>query len=135
MVGTAVVALAGCAQLYSVQMGELDGACTGSCRPFEVMVSESGVNVQEAGNIAKNFTRTQKGSKQVDDVMAIIGLFQTGPKTGNPVFNDTYADSLAMQVMEKCPSGDVGSIVSIRESRKYPVISGEIVKVKGYCYR
>ena len=33
----------------------------------------------------------------------------------------------------ECPSGKLTGLMSVRESRKYPVISGEIVKVTGYC--
>jgi hypothetical protein len=63
----------------------------------------------------------------------LIGLFQMGPQTGNPVYSKDYARNLMQLIYEKCPSGKVTGLTSVRESRKYPVISGEIVKVTGFC--
>ena len=55
-----------------------------------------------------------------------------GPKTGNPVFDDTYSDALA-EMLLKCPSGQISGLVSVRESAHYPIVSGEVIKLVGYC--
>lgn len=99
--------------------------------PFELMVSETGVDVQEIGTIARA-TRTQAG-KDVSAIANIIALFQMGPRTGVPVYSEHYAEHLMYEIYEKCPSGQVTDLMSIRETRKYPVISGEIVKITGTC--
>lgn len=123
----------GCAILYHVQVGEVDGRESMAAIPFEVMVSEVGVNLEEAGKIAR-------ASRSVDgdaagNAAAIIGLFQMGPRTGNPIYSPKYAEKVIYMIHEKCPNGRVTGLTSIREMRKYPVISGEIVKITGYCLK
>lgn len=127
------LALSGCAVLHHVQVGMVDNRGGASAVPFEIMVSEVGVNVEQAGKIAKS-TNTQAGSdaKAISD---IIALFQVGPRTGNPVYNEHYAEKVVYLIHEKCPSGKVTGLMSIREMREYPVISGEIVKITGYCLK
>ena len=129
-VGLALMFGPGCAILHHVQVGEVDGR-EGSMVPFEVMVSETGVDIGEAGRIAKS-TNTKAGN-DANNIAEIIALFQMGPRTGHPIYNERYAEKLVYLIHEKCPSGQITGLTSIREMRKYPVISGEIVKVTGYC--
>jgi hypothetical protein len=96
-------------------------------------VSESGFNLDEAGDIAKAMSRSKTANKDVDNALAIIGLFQMGPRTGNPVFYDGYARNIVNDLYRECPSGRITNLISIRETRKYPVLSGEIVKITGSC--
>jgi hypothetical protein len=121
-----------CAQLHHVQIGDISGD-EGDLAPFEIMVSETGVNIQEGTQIAKSLTQNQTARDSLSSAEAIIALFQYGPRTGNLVYSDTYADHLAQEIRSKCSSGKLTGLVSIRETRKYPVISGEIVKIKGFC--
>jgi hypothetical protein len=121
-------ALDGCATLHHAQLDEIDGS-RGALRPFEVHVSEMGVNAREAGQLASAVA----GSKQPSQVAAIAQLFQFGTKTGDPVFSETFADAIAQAIVEECPSGDVTGLVSLRETTKYYAVSGEYVTVKGYC--
>lgn len=127
----------GCAVLHHVQVGQVDSRADNvAWIPFEVMVSEAGVNTEEIGAIADAASRSSGGNPNAgSDAAAIIGLFQMGPRTGNLVYNPTYAEKMIYLIHEKCPSGRVTGLMSIREMRKYPVISGEIVKVTGYCLR
>lgn len=125
--------LSGCAVLYHAQVGMVDNRNGASAVPFEVMISETGVSLEQAGKIAKA-TNTEAG-KNAKAVTDIIGLFQIGPRTGNPVYNEHYAEKLIYEIHQKCPSGKVTGLMSIREMREYPVISGEIVKVTGYCLK
>lgn len=120
----------GCAVLHKVQISEIDNR--GTLTPFEIKVSETGVDLNEVRNIQRGLFNTRDGNK-AGDALAIIGLFQMGPRTGNLVYNDTYAVNLYKALHSQCPNGEVTGLTSIRETRKYPVISGEIVKIKGYC--
>lgn len=120
--------LNGCAVLHHIQVGEVDGRTTYAMVPFEIMISETGISTQEIGQIAKA-TKSDAGS----DIAEIVGLFQMGPRTGNPIYNPAYAEKLVYEIHQKCPSGQVTNLMSIRETRKYPVISGEIVKITGVC--
>lgn len=125
--------LSSCAWLHHVQVGDIDNSSGYSLRPFELKVSESGVNFEEAGKVAKALNGSKAGRKDIDNAVGFIQLFQQGPRTGNPVFNETYAQNIVNDLFRECPSGKITGVVSIREMRKYPVISGEIVKIKGYC--
>jgi hypothetical protein len=116
-----------------VQVGEVNDDEKFTLRPFEVKVSETGVDFEEAGKIAKAFTGSKAAKKSIDQINDIIQLFQQGPRTGIPVFSETYAQNIIHDLYKECPTGQITGLVSIREMRKYPVISGEIVKVKGYC--
>ncbi len=124
---------ASCAVLHHVQVGEVNDDEKFTLRPFEIKVSEDGVDFEEAGKIAKAFTGSKAAKKDIDGVTDLIQLFQQGPRTGVPVFSETYAQNIIHDLYKECPTGQITGLVSIREMRKYPVISGEIVKIKGYC--
>lgn len=131
----ALVAVSGCAQLHGVQLGDIDSS-RGALRPFEVKVSETGIAQEEAAGIAAGVARaagSNEAAGGIGAVSGLIALFNFGPRTGNPVFSDTYADGVWDLVAASCPSGRVTGLVAIREQRKYPVVSGEIVKIQGYC--
>jgi hypothetical protein len=121
----------GCAQLHHIQLGEIDNRPGLVKKPFDIKVSESGINLYEAAGIVRAFNK--RAGKEAGALAGVIGLFQMGPRTGNPVYVKDYAKDLVQIIYEKCPSGRVTGLTSIRESRKYPVVSGEIVKVTGYC--
>ena len=121
-----------CAQLHHVQISDIDNRQS-SGAPFSVKVSETGVNLQEAASVAKSMTRNKKAREDIDNLESIIALFQMGPRTGNMVFDVTYAEGILDLVKSECQSGKITGLTSIRETRKYPVISGEIIKINGYC--
>lgn len=125
--------ISGCAFLHHVQVGQVDNRAGMAQIPFEVLVSETGVSAEEIGDIARS-TRS-KGGDDAGRAADTLALFQMGPRTGNPVYSENYARKLIYQIHEKCPSGNITGLVSIREMRKYPAISGEIVKVTGYCLK
>lgn len=128
------IALSGCAVLHHVQVGDVDGNLDKAER-FEVLVSETGINTQEAASIAKALTNDSKTKKDIQAVQDIISLFQMGPRTGNLVYDEHYADKVAREVVSRCPNGHVTGLMSVRETTKYPVVSGEIVKIVGYCIK
>lgn len=130
----AALAITGCAHLHHAQVGQVDNRTAKAVAiPFEIKVSETGVSVEEAGRIARA-TNSNAGDRG-GNIAAIIGLFQMGPRTGNPIYDARYAEKVVYQIHEKCPSGNVTGLMSIRETRKYPVISGEIIKITGYCLK
>ncbi|MBX3021993.1 MAG: hypothetical protein KF799_09980 [Bdellovibrionales bacterium] len=124
--------VAGCAQLHHVQMGDVYSPDGYVKQPFDIKVSETGVNLQEIGAASKALLNKQAGER-MERAAALVGLFQMGPRTGNPVYVTGYTDGLVRAIYEKCPSGNVSGLMSVRETRKYPVVSGEIVKITGYC--
>lgn len=130
-----MMATSGCAVLYHVQISDLDNrTSTNSMVPFDIMVSETGVDVGQVGNMLGRNNDT-KGGRQVDQLTKTIQAFQMGPRTGMPVFTDKYAEKIIYKIHQACPSGQVTGVVSVRENRQYAAISGEIVKVTGFCMR
>ncbi len=129
---SSVLTLCSCAQLHHVQIGEVISRPDYVQKPFDIKISETGINIGEAADTAKIFMN-KEGQKQANDIASAIALFQMGPRTGNPVYVKDYAKNLIQLIYEKCPSGKVTGLMSIRETRKYPVVSGEIVKLTGYC--
>lgn len=124
----ACLALAGCSQLHRAQLDEIDTQ-RGYLRPFEIHLSETGVSTRAIGTVASVATRSARASQ----IAAIISLFEFGPKTGEVVFDDTFADNVAEQILAHCPSARVTGLMSLRESTNYYAVSGEYVTVRGFC--
>lgn len=124
--------LQSCAIIHHVQIGEIRHKKNHVKMPFELKVSETGFDVKEAGDLAQSLSGSSEDTtaKKIADA---IGMFQMGPRTGKPIYNDKYADNLAKAIYQKCPSGDITGLTMIREMASYPVVSGEIIKIKGYC--
>jgi len=133
LAGMILFSASGCAVLHHVQVGEVDGRTNVVSTPIDIKVSETGINLGEAKDIAKGLSRNKQTQKDLDDLEAIVSLFQQGPRTGNPVYSETYAKDLILELYKVCPSGRITNLMAIRETRKYPVISGEIIKIKGSC--
>jgi hypothetical protein len=126
-------ALCHCAVLHHVQLSDIDGSAEYVKVPIEVKVSEMGVSMNDIKNIA-NSTHTRTG-KDVGNTAEFINNFQMGPRTGAPVYSDKYAEKIVYELHTKCPTGKITGVMSVRESREYPVIKGEIVKITAYCLR
>lgn len=128
--------ISSCAYVHHTQVGEIKSHPDYESIPFEVLVSETGFNLQEAGKIGAAVLHDKKAGDNLKALTAIVGLFQMGPRTGEPVWSsDTYADKVFVGLYEKCPSGQITGLTSIREMNKYPVVSGEIVKITGFCLK
>lgn len=119
-----------CAYIHHVQVGEVDSNIVLKGRKFEILVSESGINFREAAEIGKVLS---KDYQAIENAHLVLSLFQSGPRTGNHVFSEAYADKIFGLLKKECLSGRVSGLISIRETAKYPVVSGEIVKLIGYC--
>jgi len=85
-----VPSLVGCATLHRAQLDEIDGQ-HGHLVPFEIHVSETGINTKAVGQIASLAMRSSRPSQ----IANIVALFQFGPKTGNVVYDDEFADAVA----------------------------------------
>ena len=127
-----MVCLLGCSSLHSTQVGNIDSQTVLNGKRFEILLSETGVNLKEAAEIVTAVAGADKG-KEAGVISDIIALFQMGPRTGNPVFDDAFSDDLMTRLRFRCPSGRITGLNSIREATKYPVISGEIIKLTGFC--
>ncbi len=122
-----------CAALYHVQLGDIESSQGAVLKPFDIKISEVGISIGEIVQTSKFVIADKGDQKRFQEIANIISLFQMGPKTGLPVYVKDYAKNLIQVIYEKCPSGHITGLTSIREARKYPIISGEIVKVTGYC--
>lgn len=127
--------LSGCAVLHHVQLSDIDNRSQFVMVPIEVKVSEVGVDIGEAKNISQAVLRNKNDQRAAGDIATLIQYFQMGPKTGAPVYSDKYAEKVIYQLHTQCPSGKITGVQSIRETREYPVIKGEIVKITGFCLR
>lgn len=130
LLASLALALGGCASLYHVQVGEIDNRTP--LTPFEVAVSETTVSLDDVKQVS-SVLMNDKGAKQTNDALSFIQMFQMGNSTGTPVYSHTYVDHLRDRLLEACPSGQITGLTMIREARDYPVIKGEIVKIKGFC--
>lgn len=123
-----------CAYVHHTQVGEIVNQPGLVSIPFEILVSETGFDLQEAGAIGRAVIHDKNAGDNLRTVTAIIGLFQMGPRTGKPIWSgDNYADNIYLALYEKCPSGQITALQSTRETNSYPVVSGEIVKIRGVC--
>ena len=126
-----ILFLSSCAVAHHVQIGEIDDRYP--TKRFEIKVSEDGVDIHELSEFMQFAGRNNGKFKAAKDIENFIAMFQFGPTTGERVFNDKYAEGLLKMLLASCPSGEISGLSSIRETRKYPIISGEIVKIVGYC--
>lgn len=122
---------AGCARLDSVQIGSIDQS-HGNLRPISVRISETGLDAAAAAEVARNLARGE-AAKQFEALRNILAAMNTGPRTGNPVFVEDYAEPLLGYLLNECPGGRITGVQSIREGKTYGVVSGEIVGAKAYC--
>jgi len=123
----------GCAALYHIQLGDIDNRNEFIKIPFDIKVSEVGVDLKQSGKVIDILGRNK--NKQGERAGNFIEMFQMGPRTGLPVYSTKWAEQIIYKVYEACPSGKVTGLMSIRENRNYDVVSGEIIKVTGFCLR
>lgn len=125
--------LAGCATLHSAQVGDVDSQTVLTGERFEIKLVELGVDIEEVGEIARDLSKYTKREDEADTVVDLIKMANSGPSTGYPVFDVKYSDSLIDKLKSACPSGKVSGLTSVRETADYGLVSGEIVKLIGYC--
>ena len=129
----AVGLLTACARLDHVQIGDIDQS-QGTLTPFTVQISEFGFEAAAAAEIGRIATEGQ-ASQQFQTIRDILALINMGPRTGNPVFSDDYAEKIMNYIYAECPTGKMTGLTSIREAKGFGPVSGEIVRISGYCIR
>jgi hypothetical protein len=130
IVGLLIVS--GCASLHHVQISDIDNTEKNQTR-FDIKASETGLDVAQAASIAKAVSANRAVRQASNAASTIWALITYGPRVGNVTFSYNYADDLVTSLASVCPAGKITSLMSIRESNKYPVVSGEIVRLVGYC--
>jgi hypothetical protein len=126
--------LSGCAFLHRYQLQSVDGRIQqSSTRRFEFLVSQTGIDLVEGAKWVSVIARDARTQNNANDAATIIALFQMGPRTGNPVYSTRFADELGQKLHHMCKNNEITGLTFTRETNKYPVVSGELVKVAGYC--
>ena len=123
--------LTACARLDHVQIGEIDQS-QGTLIPFNVQVSQFGFEVAAAAELGRAVSkgRTAEQFQQLRDILALMNM---GPRTGNPVYDDEYANKIMDYIYAECPTGKMTGLTSVREAKAFGAVSGEIVRLSGYC--
>ncbi|MFC3679213.1 hypothetical protein [Bacterioplanoides pacificum] len=127
----AAIAMAGCARLDSVQIGSIDQS-QGALTPVSVRLSETGFDAAASAELGRQLSRGQT-SQQWKEIRDILALVNMGPRTGNPVYDENYAEQLLSFLRNECPSGELTGIRAIREAKTAGPVSGEIVAVDAFC--
>ena len=127
----AVGLLAACARLDHVQIGEIDQT-QGTLIPFNVQVSQFGFEAAAAAELGRAVSkgRTAEQFQQLRDILALMNM---GPRTGNPVYDEEYADKVLDYIYAECPTGKITGLTSVREAKSFGAVSGEIVRLSGFC--
>lgn len=129
---TPILLLSACARMDHVQVGDIDQS-QGTLKPISVKVSENTVSVDATLAIADAVTKNSSANDDIESLKTIWALLNMGPRTGIPVFDDSYAQNVLSQLYAQCPSGKITAIRSIREANDYAVASGEIVRIDADC--
>jgi len=129
----AVGLLTACVRLDHVQIGDIDQT-QGNLTPFTVQISEFGIEAAAAAEVGRIATKGQ-ASQQFQEIRDILTLMNMGPRTGNPVYDDSYAEKVMEYMYAECPSGQVTGLTSVREAKGFGPVSGEIIRISGYCIR
>jgi hypothetical protein len=125
------VVLYGCAQMHHYQLNDLDST-HGTLQPISVQVNDVGFNLKEATALLQS-VETQSQRKRSSAASDFISMFQYGPSTGDLTFNDHWGDGVSAELLARCPTGHITGVTTQREHMDYPVLSGEIITVKGCC--
>ena len=128
----ALLLLGACARLDHVQIGDIDQT-QGQLTPISVKVSETAIELAVVAGAAAELVKNSKHNQQLQEIRNILALINTGPRTGNPVFNDEYAQNALFNLHQQCATGNITGIRSIREAKGFGPVSGEIVRINAFC--
>lgn len=129
---SALLLLGACARLDHVQIGDIDQS-NGALSPISVKVSENGVEMAVVAGVAAELASQSKRNQQLKEIRDFLALINMGPRTGNPVFFDTYAQNVLDALYQQCASSKITGIRNIREGKTYGPVSGEIVRIDADC--
>lgn len=127
-----ILICSGCARLDHVQISDIDQS-QGRLTPISVKISNTGFSAAQTVAIASELAQSDSTKDNLGDLAAILALINMGPTTGNPVYNDRYAENILMQLHQQCASSKITAIRNIREALSYGPVSGEIVRIDADC--
>ncbi len=127
-----ILLCSGCARLDHFQISDIDQT-QGELSAISVKISETGFDAAATAELASVAASSDSAKENLGDLAAILALMNMGPRTGNPVYNDRYAEQLLQQLQQQCASGNITAIRSVREATSYGVVSGEIVRIDADC--
>ena len=127
-----ILAGTGCARLDHFQIGDIDQT-SGNTKTISVLLSDTGFDAAGTVELASSLTASDSASEDLDNLATLLILFNQGPTTGNPTYNDRYAEAALQDLYDQCPSGKITAIRSVRESASYGTVSGEIVRIDADC--
>ena len=128
------LALCGCIRVHHVQVASVNSTAQGF--PIEVLIESVGVDAAKVVRKIEKVHQVMSGSKKPNNnISNIIALFQTGPKTGAPVYEENWGEQLLTQLLDKCPSARLDNVFTQRLATDYgdTGITREIVLVKAIC--
>lgn len=131
LVGTLLL-LGACARLDHVQIGDLDQS-QGELVPISVKVSQFAIELAALAEVGRHVATNSAARSQSKELRNLLIMMNMGPRTGNPVYDDTYAEMVLDDLYRQCPSGNITGIRNIREARSYTAVSGEIVRIDAFC--
>jgi hypothetical protein len=130
--GLSLFFLGGCSQLHHVHIGEIDQS-QGSLSPFSIKVNELGFDVAKTVEIGAEVAKSASTSEDLELVAFILARSNFGARTGNPGYKDSNAEQVMSEVIKACPSKKITGLTSIREATNVGPVSGEVVRIDGYC--
>ncbi len=130
--GALCILIAACARLDHVQISDIDQS-QGTLKPISVKVSDTGVDMAGIAGIGSELATNVSTQEYGENIRDLLLLINMGPRTGNPVFSDKYAEQVLQQLYAQCPSGKITGIRSTREANNYGVVSGEIIRLDAFC--
>ncbi len=131
----ALLMLSACAQIHHVQIGSIDNTANGI--PIEVVVKTVGVDAAKVVRTAENISQFGKKKKKNNKASNIVAMFQMGPKTGAPIYDEVWGEKLMTELHLKCPTAKLKNIHSIRTATDYAGsgITQETVIIRALCIR
>lgn len=124
--------LTSCARLHNVQISDIDNT-RGPSKRFVVEGTSQGVNLSEATSLVSEFSRSPLVTNRMSLLSSAWELINYGPRTGDLTFSDGYADALRAQIAMACPARQITSLTYLRETKDFPILSNESVRVLGTC--
>ena len=127
--------LTACTHVHHVQVGSIDNTVTGI--PIEIVVKTVGIDAAKLTKTIENITQQGNQKNKKNKASDIVGLFQTGPRTGAPIYDQAWGEKLMRELHLKCPSARLKNIHSLRLATDYADtgVTQEIVVIKAVCIR
>ncbi|MBK6686899.1 MAG: hypothetical protein IPG45_20700 [Deltaproteobacteria bacterium] len=128
--------VSGCAVMHRTTIGERFNDADTANTDVDVITSAIGVDTQGLSELSQDSLRSSGGSsgQQLAGIVAFVTWATSqSPRTGEPTATDDWAEANIPRLREQCVGGTLTGLQVVRESARYPYVSGEIVRVKGQC--